>query len=116
MYSAITALTVGLSRIGGSCLVKGDTMLSQFRSHRGNRKSKRSATWGKRTAVLLLVLLTASWSVAQKISKDLQAVPSGTTSNVVVQYYNPPTTTDLNAAKSAGASNGKALGLVKGYR
>src|SRR5712692_1790146 len=118
MYSPITAPAVGLSRIGGSCLVKGDTMLSRFRSFRGNRKSKRSATWGKRTAVLLLVLLTASWSVAQssKISKDLQAVPSGTTSNVVVQYYNPPTTTDLNAAKSAGASNGKALGLVKGYR
>src|SRR6266853_5725113 len=118
MYSPITALTGGLSGIGGSCLVKGDTMLSRFRSFRGNRKSKRSATWGKRTAVLLLVLLTASWSVAQssKISKDLQAVPSGTTSNVVVQYYNPPTTTDLNAAKSAGASNGKALGLVKGYR
>src|SRR6266436_1784875 len=118
MYSAITAPAVGLSRIGGSCLVKGDTMLSQFRSFRGNRKSKRSATWGKRTAVLLMVLLTASWSVAQssKISKDLQAVPSGTTSNVVVQSYNPPTTTDLNAAKSARASNGKALGLLKGYR
>src|SRR6266849_524356 len=118
MYSAITAPAVGLSRVRSSCLVKGDTMLSQFRRCRANRKSKRSATRGKRTAVLLMVLLTASWSVAQssKISKVLQAVPSGTTSNVVVQYYNPPTTTDLNAAKSAGASNGKALGLVKGYR
>src|SRR5712692_2524520 len=97
MYSAMTAPAVGLSRIGGSCLVKGDTMLSQFRSYRGNRKIKRSAAWGKRTAVLLMALLTASWSVAQssKISKDLQALPSGTTANVVVQYYNPPTTTDL---------------------
>src|SRR5260370_42457522 len=96
MYSLIPAPTVGLSRIGGSCLVKGDTMLSQFRSYRGHRTIKRSATWGKRTAVLLMVLLTASWSVAQssKISKDLQAVPSGTTSNVVEQDYKPPTTTD----------------------
>src|SRR5713226_552535 len=118
MYSPITAPAVGLSRIGGSCLVKGDTMLSQFRSYRGHRKIKRSAIWGKRTAVLLLVLLTASWSVAQssKMSKDLQALPSSTTVNVVVQYYNPPTNTDANAAKGLGASNGKAIGLLKGYR
>src|SRR6266568_5293299 len=93
-------------------------MLTQLCSYRGNRKIKRSAIWGMRTAVLLLVLLTASWSAAQssKMSKDLQAVPSGTTVNVVVQYYNPPTTTDVNAAKGVGASNGKAVGLVKGYR
>src|SRR5712691_4044484 len=93
-------------------------MLSQLCSYRGNRKIKRSAIWGMRPAVLLLLLLTASWSAAQssKMSKDLQAVPSGTTVNVVVQYYNPPTTTDVNAAKGVGASNGKAVGLVKGYR
>src|SRR5947209_14714061 len=93
-------------------------MLSQLCSYRGNRDVKRSAIWGMRTAVLLLVLLTASWSAAQssKMSKDLQAVPSGTPVNVVVQYYNPPATTDVNAAKAQGASNGKAIGLLKGYR
>src|SRR2546427_536150 len=92
--------------------------VSQLCSYRGNRDVKRSAIWGMRTAVLLLVLLTASWSAAQssKMSKDLQAVPSGTPVNVVVQYYNPPATTDVNAAKAQGASNGKAIGLLKGYR
>src|SRR5713101_1038454 len=93
-------------------------MLTQLCCCRGNRKIKRSAIWGRRTAVLLLVLLTAtlSWGQSSKMSKDLQALPSGTTVNVVVQYYNPPTNTDANAAKGLGASNGKAIGLVKGYR
>jgi len=93
-------------------------MFTKFQGYRENRKIKRSAIWGKRTAVLLLVLLTASWSVAQssKMSKDLLAVPSGTTVNVVVQYSKSPTSTDVNTAKGVGASNGKAVGLVKGYR
>src|SRR2546425_1042793 len=79
---------------------------------------RRRAMGARPPAVLLLLLLTASWSAAQssKMSKDLQAVPSGTTVNVVVQYYNPPTTTDVNAAKGVGARNGKAFGVVKGFR
>src|SRR6266700_4067584 len=93
-------------------------MFNQLTNCRGDHKIKRSAAWGKRTAVLLLVLLTASWSEGQssKMSKDLQLVPSGTTVNVVIQYNIPPTSTDVNAAKGLGASNGKAVGLVKGYR
>src|SRR5438552_4254848 len=83
-----------------------------------NRGECHSAAWGKCLAVLLVILLSASWSVAQslKLSRDLQALPSSTTVSVIVQYYNPPTTTDLNAAEGAGASNGKGLGLVKGQR
>src|SRR6266851_928183 len=117
MYLAMTASTVGLSCIEGSCLLKGDTMLSQFRSYKGNRKIKRSAAWGKRTAVLLLVLLTTSWCVAQssKISKDLQSLPSGTPVSVVIQYKTAPTGTDTNAAKSVGATPVRGLGLIKGY-
>src|SRR6266852_9739751 len=93
-------------------------MLSQFRSYRGNRKIKRSATWGDHTALVLVGLLTASWSVAKtsKMSKDLLAHPSSTTVNVLIQYYTPATSTDVNTAKGLGASNGKAFGLVKGYR
>src|SRR5229473_2720799 len=82
------------------------------------RGQRHSAAWGKRFGVLVLVLLATSWSAAQssKLSRDLQALPSGTAVNVLVQYYNPPTSTDVNAAKGLGASNGKGLGLVKGYR
>src|ERR1700752_1973349 len=83
-----------------------------------NRGERYSAPWGKRVGLLVLVLLTASWSAAQssKLSKDLQALPSSASVSVLVQYYNPPTSTDVNAAKGLGASNGKGLGLVKGYR
>src|SRR5713226_6821081 len=82
------------------------------------RGERHSAAWGKRFGVLVLVLLTASWSAAQssKLSRDLQSLPSSATVTVLVQYYNPPTSTDLNAAKGLGASNGKDLGLVKAYR
>ncbi len=37
------------------------------------------------------------------------------TSALDVMYYTPPTSTDVNTAKGLGASNGKAIGLVKGY-
>ncbi len=78
---------------------------------------RHSAAWGKRFAVLL-VALTASWSAAQssKLSRDLQALPSNAAVRVLVQYYNQPTSTDLNVAKGLGASNGKGLRVVKGYR
>src|SRR5258707_7870078 len=81
------------------------------------RDERHSAAWGKRFGVLIVVLLAASWSTAQssKLSRDLQALPSDATVSVVVQYYNPPTATDLYAAKGAGAGNGKGLGLVKAY-
>lgn len=83
-----------------------------------SRWGRHSAAWGKRFGVLLLVLLTASWSAAQssKLSRDLQSIPSGAAVSVLVQYYNPPTSTDLTVAKGLGASNGKSLALVKGYR
>src|SRR5438445_3169871 len=50
-----------------------------------------------------------------KLSKDLQAATS-TNVDVVIQYYTPPTSVDTNAATSQGASNGKAVGLVRGYK
>src|SRR5216684_3079774 len=82
------------------------------------RGQRHSAAWGKRFGVLALVLLAASWSAAQssKLSRDLQSLPSGTAVSVLVQYYSQPTSSDVNAAKSLGASNGKGLALVKGYR
>src|SRR5258706_3030684 len=83
-----------------------------------DRGQRHSAAWGKRFSVLVLVLLTASWSAAQssKLSRDLQALPSDAAVSVLVQYYNPPTSVDVNVAKGLGAGNGKGLGLVKGYR
>src|SRR5260370_6147727 len=82
------------------------------------RWERHSAAWGKRFVVLVLVVLRASWSAAQssKLSRDLQSLPSGAAVSVLVQYYNPPTFTELNVAKGLGAGNGKGLALVKGYR
>lgn len=64
----------------------------------------------------MAVLLSTSMAFGQssKLSKDLQTLSSSTSVNVIVQYYNPPTTTDSSSAKTAGASNGKALGKFKG--
>src|SRR5205807_2828349 len=83
-----------------------------------SRAERHNAAWGKRFLVIVTMLLTGSWSAAQssKLSGDLQALPSTATVKVVAQYYNPPTSADLNAAKNLGASNGKGLGLVKAYR
>ncbi len=77
------------------------------------------AVWGSRLLLLVVILLfTASIAFGQssKVSKDLQNLPSGTTTNVIVQYYIPPGKTDSNAASSVGATNGRALGLIKGTR
>src|SRR5437899_1845189 len=66
---------------------------------------------------LLALVLTATlgWGQSSKLSKDLQAATS-TNVDVVIQYYTPPTSVDTNAATSQGASNGKAVGLVRGYK
>ena len=65
------------------------------------RWERHSAAWGKRFGVLVLVLLTLSWSAAQssKLSRDLQALPSSGAVNVLGQYYDQPTSTDLYVAK-----------------
>src|SRR5437588_12632568 len=67
---------------------------------------------------LLALVLTATlgWCRSSTLSKDLQSLPSTSSVNVIVQYYTPPSTTDANAAKSVGATNGKALGLIKGNK
>src|SRR5437879_11134526 len=67
---------------------------------------------------LLALVLTATlgWGQSSKLSKDLRSLPSTSSVNVIVRYYTPPSTTDANAAKSVGATNGKALGLIKGNK
>ena len=78
-------------------------------------KANRSAAWGKRVSSCTLILVTSlSFGQSSKLSKDLQGLSPGTPVNVIVQYYNAPTSTDSSAAKSAGATNGKALGRFKG--
>jgi serine protease AprX len=73
-----------------------------------------SAAWGG-CLTALAVLLSVGMAFGQsKLSKDLQALPSGTAVNVVIQYYNPLTSTDTNYAKSVGATVCKGLGLIKG--
>jgi len=66
----------------------------------------------------ILCVLTASMASGQssKISKDLANLPSNASLDVVIQYYSTPTSSDVNAATSAGASNGKHLGLGKSYK
>src|SRR5215471_6793129 len=78
-------------------------------------KANRSAAWGKRFSICILILATSfAFGQSSKLSRDLQGLPSGTVAKVIVQYYSAPTGTDSNAAKSAGATNGKALGKFKG--
>jgi len=60
------------------------------------------------------MILTASLALGQKLSKDLTALPSGSSVNVIVQYYAPASSADASAATSVGARNGKKLGLIKG--
>src|ERR1019366_9711928 len=75
------------------------------------------AAWGKRCLTLCVFLLTASLAFggSSKLSKDLQNLPSGQSTNVIVQYYKTPTTTDTNAATSAGATKLKKLGSFRGH-
>lgn len=84
----------------------------------GQQPSARAfVSHGARSAISLiacLMLLVASAAAGSKLSPDLQALSSSTKTNVVIQYYNPPTSTDTNYATSVGASFKKALGLVKG--
>src|SRR6266849_7257234 len=77
------------------------------------------AAWGTRVLALVLLLFFSvgfAFGQSSKLSKDLQSLPSGATTNVIVQYYSPPGKTDSNAASSVGATNGRALGLIKGTR
>jgi serine protease AprX len=74
------------------------------------------AAW-KHAAFWIAILTTASLAFGQssKISPDLQAVGPNSNVNVIMQYYNPPNSNELNAANRVGAANGKSLGLVKAY-
>src|SRR5713226_7958318 len=81
-------------------------------------RTNRACSGTGRWMGLLALVLTATlgWGQSSKLSKDLQSLPSTSSVNVIVQYYTPPSTTDANAAKSVGATNGKALGLIKGNK
>src|SRR5438093_1047021 len=66
-------------------------------------------------SIILPITLAASAAAqSSRLSLDLQNLPASQTANVVIQYYTPPTAANIAAAQAAGASNGKALGLVKG--
>ena len=83
---------------------------------------KRNKLWraicGTRLCGLWALILTvsAAFGESPKISPDLASLPSNAPVNVVVQYYSAPTNSNVNAAKSVGAANGKALGLVNSYK
>src|SRR5205807_8255258 len=83
-----------------------------------NSKKLWSAAWGNRNFPLCALILTASLALGKssKISKDLASLPPKAPVSVLVQYSSTPTSSDINAAKSLGATNGKALGLIKGYK
>src|ERR1043165_3326717 len=75
----------------------------------------RAWTWSGRVIALFLVLLTSFNLHAQsKVSPDLANTSSTTSVNVIIQYFNAPTSTDDKAVTSLGGSNGKALGRFKG--
>ena len=93
-------------------------MTAHTNRRKAKRKTRHSAVWGSRTIALGTLLLLTTFAAAQssKMSRDLQDMPDGQQANVLIQYYMPPTRIDVNAAKSVGGRNGKALGLVKGYK
>ena len=76
------------------------------------------AVWERHLALGILILTITKLAFGQsgKISPDLQALPSGTAVDVIVQYHGQPNSSELNSAASLGASNGKALDLVGSYR
>ncbi len=77
------------------------------------------AAWGTRLLLLItsfLLVAGVAFGQSPKLSSDLQNLPSGTATNVIVQYYNPPGKSDSYAASSVGATNGRALGLIKGNK
>src|SRR6266851_2705651 len=81
------------------------------------RRSLRNTVSGDWCRTLCALIMTAGFAFGQssKISKDLANLPSSASVNVVVQYFSTPTSSDLDAAKSVGAANGKKLGLIKSY-
>jgi serine protease AprX len=83
--------------------------------HRKPKQTLWSAAWGALTLAALLLAPNTAGGQSSKLSPDLQTLAAGTGVNVIVQYYNPPTSADTNYAKSLGASLGKGLGLISGY-
>jgi serine protease AprX len=83
--------------------------------HRKPKQTLWSAAWGALTLAALLLAPNTAGGQSSKLSSDLQNLAGGTGVNVIVQYYNPPTSADTNYAKSLGASLSKGLGLVSGY-
>src|SRR6266566_7286004 len=86
-----------------------------------NGSSEHSMNFGRSTAGYIMqiaawVILTASSGFAQRttISSDLQDLPPRTGSvDVIVQYKNSPTNRDEALAKALGATNGKALPVIR---
>jgi Subtilisin-like serine proteases len=83
--------------------------------HRKPKQTLWSAAWGSLTLAALLLAPSTAGCQSSKLSPDLRSLASGTAVNVIVQYYNPPTSADTNYAKSLGASLGKGLGFISGY-
>src|SRR5713226_9768654 len=99
-------------------LVWNHSCIFNVRGNSMNCNKPWSAAWRKRNFPLCALILTASLALGQssKISKDLASLPPKASVSVLVQYSSTPTSLDINAAKSLGATNGKALGLIKGYK
>lgn len=80
------------------------------------KKTAWSAAWGGTKVVALIATLlisTTSYAQKSKVSPDLAKMSSTSSVDVIVQYYNPPTSTNDNAAKSLGGKNGKGFGVGK---
>ena len=63
--------------------------------------------------IAALALLGTSAFAASKESSDLLKVPSGSTSDVIVQFASKPTTTMLNQVTAQGATLKQQLPLIK---
>src|SRR5713101_43965 len=64
--------------------------------------------------IFAITLGATAAAQTSKLSPDLQKLTASQTTNVVIQYFTPPTAAEANLAQSVGAGNGKALGLIKG--
>jgi serine protease AprX len=74
-----------------------------------------SAVWGGRflLAFGLVLAATVAFGQSNKLSKDLQNLPSSTSVGIVVQYYTAPNKTDYNAASANSALKRKDLTRIK---
>jgi serine protease AprX len=86
------------------------------KAQRNDEMTAISSCQRKLVSLLMVLGMTISAHATGKLSPDLAKLSSTTSVNVIIQYVNPPTSTDDNAVTSLGGKNVKGLGKLKGKK